>query len=722
MSNSAPSDTDKKKNRTSIRRSVLIFSIILFAIIFIAGSIVFTLSMWRIARENMGSELARDVEAERIQLEASVNGEIAIAMKMADSPIIQRYFANPTNAELERTAFEEIAGYRRAFAGNSVFWVNDVDKGFYSDDAYSHTLDINDPNNYWYLMTLNQSEKYNFNINYNPDLDVTNLWINAPVHDSRRRPIGILGTGINLSAFIDSIYKNYSGKATLYFFNMEGEITGAKDIKLVTEKVKLDKVPSLGYTGGEDGEKTTGELIFEKSKEIKNGQSVFFSTPIGEVAICEIPSLNWYIAAVHHVGILDAIISTMTLLFLAMMAVIAIIFIIFYIYISLMIKPMNDMVETLDHISVDWDLTQRLKFSRRDEIGTLGQFFNLTFERIGELIRAIKGKTISLSDTGDELSAHTETTKRDVENINSNVQGMMKQILSQSDKVNTAANSMEHIISGLDKLNEHITVQANNVAQSSAAIEQMIANIQSVTHTLVKNTANITSLSESSEAGRADLQKVSADIQEIARESEGLLQINSVMQTIASQTNLLAMNAAIEAAHAGETGKGFAVVADEIRKLAVNSSSQSKTIISVLKKIKTMIDLITKSTGVVIEQFEIIQQEVQTVSNQETQIRNAMEEQGEGSRQILEAITQLNSVSNLVRKASSDMTSESKEVMTQSSELKRITGEVAGNMDEMTHNAEEIANAFVRVEEITHENRENIVALSEDIARFRVEA
>jgi methyl-accepting chemotaxis protein len=633
-------------------------------------------------------------------------------MKMADSPIIQRYFANPTNPELERTAFEEIAGYRRAFAGNSVFWVNDVDKMFYSDDAYSYTLDTSDPGTYWYLMTLNQREKYNFNINYNERLKVTNLWINAPVHDSRHNPIGILGTGIDLSAFIDSIYKNYSGKATLYFFNIEGEITGAKDIKLVTDKVTLGKVPGLG---------DTGNLILEKTKEIKNGESIFFNTPIGEVAICEIPSLNWYIAAVKHVGIFDTLKSTMTLLFLAMIAVIAIIFIIFYVYIALMIKPMDDMVETLDHISVDWDLTQRLKFSRRDEIGTLGEFFNLTFERIGELIRAIKGKTISLLDTGDELSAHTVTTKRDVEDINTNIQGMMKQILSQSDKVNTAASTMEHIISGLDKLNEHITVQADNVAQSSAAIEQMIANIQSVTHTLVKNTANIATLSESSVAGRADLQKVSADIQEIAKESEGLLQINSVLQTIASQTNLLAMNAAIEAAHAGESGQGFAVVADEIRKLAVNSSSQSKTISSVLKKIKTMIDLITKSTGIVLEQFAKIEEEVQTVSNQESQIRNAMEEQGEGSRQILEAVTQLNSVSSLVRKTSSDMTSESKEVLSQSSELKVITGEIAGNMDEMTQNAEEIANAFVRVEEITHENKENISALSEDIARFKVE-
>jgi methyl-accepting chemotaxis protein len=218
-----------------------------------------------------------------------------------------------------------------------------------------------------------------------------------------------------------------------------------------------------------------------------------------------------------------------------------------------------------------------------------------------------------------------------------------------------------------------------------------------------------------------DLQKVATDIQEIARESEGLLEINSVMQNIASQTNLLSMNAAIEAAHAGESGKGFAVVADEIRKLAENSGAQSKTISAVLKRIKASIDTITKSTGVVLERFGTIENEVETVSNQETQIRSAMEEQGMGSRSILEAITQLNSVTGLVRKESSDMTTESKEVLRQSGDLKQITTEVAGSMDEITQSTDAISTAITRVKEISEENKENIGTLSKDIAKFKVE-
>jgi methyl-accepting chemotaxis protein len=698
--------------RTSLRRTLLIFSVALFLVTFIGGSVAFAITMWQIVHSSSGIDLTKSIEIERIKLESSVNAEIAIALKMADSPIIQAYFANPNDAALERIALQEIAGYRRAFASNSVFWVNDIDKKFYSDDAYSHTVDTTDPGNYWYLMTLNETEKYNFNINYNEQLDVTNLWINAPVFDSRHRPIGILGTGINLTNFINSIYKNYTSDAELLFFNAEGEITGARDSTLVAEKAILDK--ELG---------STGEKILARAKDLKHGEHLFFSTSDGkEIVLGEVPALGWYITAILPLSLWDALShNTMTIIFLAMLAVIMVIFVVFYIFISGLLKPMNGMVETLDQISTDWDMTRRIRLQRQDEIGTLAEFFNLTFEKMRTLLVSIKGNTISLFNTGDELSADMIETRTDVEKISNAIQTMRTKVLDQADKVNITAGTMDNIIEGLNKLNNHIAIQAESVAQSSSAIEEMLANIQSVTQTLVKNTENINSLAESSDAGRADLQKVSTDIQVIAKESEGLLEINSVMENIASQTNLLSMNAAIEAAHAGEAGKGFAVVAGEIRKLAENSSAQSKTISDVLKKIKASIDAITRSTGVVLERFETIEKEVEIVSNQETQIRNAMEEQGTGSRQILEAVTQLNSVTGLVRSASSDMAAESKKIMDESRDLKQITAEVAGSMDEMTQSIDQIEGAVTRVEGIAEENKKNIGTLGGEIARFKVE-
>jgi methyl-accepting chemotaxis protein len=700
-----------QKRKTSIKRQVALFSAILFVAILIGGSIAFAAAMWQLTHVSTGQELIKSVEIERIKLEASVNAEIAIALKMADSPIIQSYFVNPGNPELERLAFAEIAGYRRAFSSNSVFWVNDIDKMFYQDDAYSYTIDPTNPNDYWYLMTLNQAEAYNFNINYNPALNKTNLWINAPVYDSRHRPIGMLGTGIVLTDFVDSIYREYTGAGELYFFNSDNEITGARNSTLVANKAILDN--ELGAAGTE---------ILATAKDLKPGEFHYFNMAgIGEIAVGEVPALRWYITAIQPITLLDALNNTMSVIFLAVMAVIAIIFVVFFLFITGLLKPLNEMVQTLNKISTDWDLTRQLQLKRRDEMGTLGEFFNLTFERMKGLLVGIRRKTIALFDTGDELTANMTETTIDVDKINDSIQDMMRQVLSQSDKVNTTAGTMDNIITGLNELNDHIRVQADSVARSSSAIEEMLANIQSVTQTLVKNAANINSLAESSKEGRIGLQKVSEDIQEIARESEGLLEINSVMQTIASQTNLLSMNAAIEAAHAGESGKGFAVVAGEIRKLAENSSNQSKTISAVLKKIKASIDAITVSNGNVLERFETIEQEVQTVTDQETHIRNAMEEQGIGSRQILEALTQLNSVTNLVQSSSSEMAEKSNEVLKESSDLKHITNEVADKMDQMTQSALHISDVVLRVKEIGEENKLNIDSVSEEVSRFKVE-
>jgi len=215
----------------------------------------------------------------------------------------------------------------------------------------------------------------------------------------------------------------------------------------------------------------------------------------------------------------------------------------------------------------------------------------------------------------------------------------------------------------VQQLNGHVEEQSAAVTESAAAIEEMIANISSVTNALSKNAVQVTDLQSASEVGHTGLNTVVADVREIAKESESLMEINSVMQNIASQTNLLSMNAAIEAAHAGESGRGFAVVADEIRKLAESSSSQSKTIGAVLKKIKGAIDKITKSVENVLDKFDAIDGGVKTVAEQEHGVLNAMEEQQHGSKQVLQAMGQLGDITHRVKEDAHQMLEKQKETM-----------------------------------------------------------
>ncbi|MDR3333717.1 MAG: methyl-accepting chemotaxis protein [Treponema sp.] len=366
------------------------------------------------------------------------------------------------------------------------------------------------------------------------------------------------------------------------------------------------------------------------------------------------------------------------------------------------------------------DLTRRLDITSRDEIQDMGGIFNQTFETTKNLVAVIKDKTGSLSHTGTELAANMTETAAAITEITANIQSLQHQTAAQTTGITESRIAMAHIMSAIDKLNGHIADQVVSVSTSSSAIEEMLANIQSVVQTLIKNTNNVKILEEASEIGKNGLSTVSGEIQGIARESEGLLEINAVMENIASQTNLLSMNAAIEAAHAGEAGKGFAVVADEIRKLAESASEQSRTTATMLKKIKAAIDTMTLSANEVLNRFEAIEHGVKIVSEQELNIRAAMEEQQTGSQQILEAVSRLKDITALVKHGAADMASQGKEVIRESSHLEQITHEIDQGMHEMVSGTGQIAAAVNRVNTISGENKNDIDELSLEVSKFKV--
>jgi len=292
----------------------------------------------------------------------------------------------------------------------------------------------------------------------------------------------------------------------------------------------------------------------------------------------------------------------------------------------------------------------------------------------------------------------------------------------QEESATEADNAVKNIQKSIDSLNTLIEDQSKSINTSSSAVEEMTANIHSVTRTLVENSKNVSKLTEASENGKVGLQTVVQKIQEIARNSEGLLEINSVMENIASQTNLLSMNAAIEAAHAGEAGRGFAVVAGEIRKLAVSSSAQSKTTAEMLKKIKSSIDSITVSSNDVLARFEVIDTGVKTVSQHEQNIRNAMEEQEVGGKQILDSMNHLKDISASVKKGAEDMLKSGGHLTKQTSDFIEISNTSVNGMNDIVNGAmREIQIAVDHVDEMSTENSRNFEELKIESKKFKVD-
>jgi methyl-accepting chemotaxis protein len=388
-------------------------------------------------------------------------------------------------------------------------------------------------------------------------------------------------------------------------------------------------------------------------------------------------------------------------------------------------KSLGYVTNTLQDISEgEGDLTRQIDLNRRgkdeDELCALARYFNLTINKIKRLVLDVKDRIVSLSATGEELYINMSKTANAVIQITSNIQSINTRIETQKESVEKTGASVAHITDSISELHIFVNEQLVNVNQSVTGIQNLIKNTGEVTGILRGNMDNITELASASEIGKEGVQKVAADIQEISLQSEGLLTINAVIENIASQTNLLSMNAAIEAAHAGEAGKGFAVVAGEIRKLAESSKEQSKTINSVLKKIKESIDNIRIAADGVLKRFEAIDAGVKIVTVQETNMRQAMAAQEHESGGILETVHNLSQVTGKVKQSTQDILNESENVIKESEALIFQTEEITGGIHEIAAGTQEINMAVTYVNTISSQNRENIGDLVKAVSRFKV--
>ena len=383
----------------------------------------------------------------------------------------------------------------------------------------------------------------------------------------------------------------------------------------------------------------------------------------------------------------------------------------------------KSVIAPLENLSSEQkDLTKRISICSVDELGTIAGMINVFSEHLGEGIGTIKYKINGLNHTSFELSLNMGKTSTAVQQISSNLDHMENLMVTQENGALEAGEAVGVIKTNIDNLNKMIEEQAESVNISSTAIEEMTANIHSVTQTLAENSKNVGNLAEASENGKTGLQTVAQEIQEIAHDSEGLLEINSVMNNIASQTNLLSMNAAIEAAHAGEAGKGFAVVADEIHKLAESSGKQSKTTAAMLKKIKASIDNITKSYNDVIDRFGAIDSSVKTVSEHEQNILKAMQEQETGGKQILESISRLRDITSSVKKGSDDMAESGETLVKETDGFIKTSQEAVEGMNDILAGVNQIKISVNHVNEMSLENSRNFESLKQETEKFNITA
>jgi len=316
-----------KLSKHPVKKTFLLFSCIFFLVISLTSITLYTISAHQTNRSYVEQQLIFASETIRLRLATAVNSELSLVLNLADSTFVRDYFKNPSDQSLESLARKELDVYERHFKQGVIFWINDIDKIFYSTGNEPYVVNPDDPQSYWYNLTLYNTAKYNFNINYNPNLQQIYLWVNAPVFDEGNwKPLGMLGTAIdltNFSNFIANAYREFEINITAYTFNKFYEITSAENFELVNNKVHLDE-----YFTDES------EQISRISYMISDGESVIFTKNKKMYLVSSIPEMEWYAVISYPQHGIFALNQSKNILFFSMLFLILFILIVINIFVA----------------------------------------------------------------------------------------------------------------------------------------------------------------------------------------------------------------------------------------------------------------------------------------------------------------------------------------------------------------------------------------------------
>ncbi len=394
----------------------------------------------------------------------------------------------------------------------------------------------------------------------------------------------------------------------------------------------------------------------------------------------------------------------------------------FFLTVRSILSPLNTVSASLADLSQgEGDLSITLNVHTRDDIRRLADNFNLFVGKIREVVQAIQQAGNSGDEITREVAASVTETSAAANQIAANIGSIQKQIHYLDENVQSSASSVEEITQNIRSTSEQISNQAAMLEETSASITQIMASLENVANITRHKMEVVELLAQTTQKGKTQLEQTNRSFFEgVVARIDDIQSTAVTIQDIASQTNLLSMNAAIEAAHAGESGKGFAVVAEEIRKLAEGASQSSKSISQTLKAVTDSVHETKQNQNATVQNFDQILSEVHSTRDAFNEINTTTRELSEGGRQINDAVASLNEITMRVTGSSSEIQNGAHIMLDNQQHLREISSEVAQGITELSQGATEISKAMEDINRQNLQLKEAVDLLNSEVRRFKL--
>lgn len=597
------------KNLTIAQKLLICIGLLMVVIIAASTLVQYRLFSDLLVDRVSESELPVTLQSIRNDINATLAGPVATARGIAENQYLKKWLT-AGEPESERAAAKDyFQQVRRSTGANAVFFVSEKTGNYYGPEGLERTVKRGADNWFYNLVEENNTVPYRLDID---TVDGTlKVFINYVIQLNGER-VGVAGVGFTLAEMAKTV-RNYTiGDSGLVFLaNRDGNITVH---------------PRGGEVAGQPVRSLPG--LSQAASELLNGEGYRSATVTDAagteylIAANDVPQAGWVaFAQVPKAELFADLQATLVAIAVLVIIVIAVSLGLIWYLLRTLLRPIRRTADTMREIAEgDGDLTQRLPVEGRDEMSYLASQFNAFVEKVQNAIRRVGESTDQLASSAEELTRVAALTR----------DGFQRQS-SETDQIASAIHEMTATVQEMSRNGAEVESAASEADQQASeggrVVEKTIRTIEALAQ---------------------EIEATESSVNELAERTKRIETVLDVIRDVTEQTNLLALNAAIEAARAGEQGRGFAVVADEVRALAQRSSESADQIRDIIDELITgtesavermgrsreRSDETKQEAGHAGESLQSIQQAVSRIHDQVTSIATAAEEQGQVAEEI----------------------------------------------------------------------------------------